>query len=241
MIVTEGLRPNDLKYLVSNYISVDQYTSKLDDDNITVAFFCNEKEVAEDLRDYIEKIYYIEIRDIEISDSLTEDNKYILFVEFERNITFPKLLMDMIDSINNVTGNSNWKFKTFGMNDKADLSLNNLNEFVRLTKLRNAVDTDKKVLSNENKEKNNDKKEMKKESFIPFIINNHGWKRQYIPERYINEEELNSYISESTTINSKDDSEIYLIENAFPDYQVITTDTNVFLIKKNKILMLREG
>lgn len=241
MIVTEGLRPNDLKYLVSNYISVDQYTSKLDDDNITVAFFCNEKEVAEDLRDYIEKIYYIEIRDIEISDSLTEDNKYILFVEFERNITFPKLLMDMIDSINNVTGNSNWKFKTFGMNDKADLSLNNLNEFVRLTKLRNAIDTDKKVLSNENKEKNNDKKEMKKESFIPFIINNHGWKRQYIPERYINEEELNSYISESTTINSKDDSEIYLIENAFPDYQVITTDTNVFLIKKNKILMLREG
>lgn len=134
---------------------------------------------------------------------MTEDNKYILFVEFERNITFPKLLMDMIDSINNVTGNSNWKFKTFGMNDKADLSLNNLNEFVRLTKLRNAVDTDKKVLSNENKEKNNDKKEMKKESFIPFIINNHGWKRQYIPERYINEEELNSYISESTTINSK--------------------------------------
>lgn len=241
MIVTEGLRPNDLKYLVSNYISVDQYTSKLDDDNITVAFFCNEKEVAEDLRDYIEKIYYIEIRDIEISDSLTEDNKYILFVEFERNITFPKLLMDMIDSINNVTGNSNWKFKTFGMNDKADLSLNNLNEFVRLTKLRNAVDTDKKVLSDENKEKNNDKKEIKQESFMPFVINNHGWKRQYIPERYINEEELNSYISESTTINSRDDSEIYLIENAFPDYQVITTDTNVFLIKKNKILMLREG
>ena len=238
MIVTEGLRPNDLKYLVSNYISVDQYTSKLDDDNITVAFFCNEKEVAEDLRDFIEKIYYIEIRDIEISDSLTEDNKYILFVEFERNITFPKLLLDMIDSINNITGNIGWKFKTFGMNDKADLSLDNLNEYVRLTKLRNAVDKNNEVLSNK---KNNKDKEVKQESFKPFIINNHGWKRQYIPERYINQEELNNYISESTTINSRDDSEIYLIENAFPGYQVITTDTNVFLIKRDKILMLREG
>lgn len=61
MIVTEGLRPNDLKYLVSNYISVDQYTSKLDDDNITVAFFCNEKEVAEDLRDYIEKYIILKL------------------------------------------------------------------------------------------------------------------------------------------------------------------------------------
>lgn len=232
-IIKEGLRPNDLKYLVSNYISIDQYTSKLDDDNITVAFFCNEKEVAEDLRDFIEKIYYIEIRDIEISDSLTEDNKYILFVEFERNITFPKLLMDMIDSINNVSNNDNWKFKTFGMNDKADLSLDNLNEYVRLTKLRNAmIDADNEI---------SEKKEIKKESFMPFTINNHGWKRQYIPEKYINEDELNKLISESNTINSRDDSEIYLIENAFPNYQVITTDSNVFLIKKDKILMLREG
>ena len=79
MIVNEGLRIKDLQYLVSNYVSIDQYTSKLDDDNITIAFFCNEKEVAEDLRDFIEKIYYIEIRDIEISDSLTDDNKFILF------------------------------------------------------------------------------------------------------------------------------------------------------------------
>ena len=240
MNLNEGLRINDLKYLVSNYISIDQYTSKLDDDNITVAFFCNEKEVAEDLRDFIEKIYYIEIRDIEISDSLTEDNKYILFVEFERNITFPKLLMDMIDSINNLTDNKDWKFKTFGMHDKATLSLDNIQKYVRLAKLRNSSveDMNDENLNNKDKEKN---KEAKNESYQPFTINDHGWKRQYIPERYISEEELNKFITESTTINSRDDSEIYLIESAFPGYQVITTDTNVFLIKKDKILMLREN
>ena len=81
-MLTEGLRAKDLQWMVSNYVSIDQYTSKLDDDNITVAFFINERDAADDLRDFIEKVYYIEIRDIEISDSLTDDNKYILFVEF---------------------------------------------------------------------------------------------------------------------------------------------------------------
>ena len=45
MNLNEGLRINDLKYLVSNYISIDQYTSKLDDDNITVAFFVMKKKL----------------------------------------------------------------------------------------------------------------------------------------------------------------------------------------------------
>lgn len=228
MNLNEGLKQNDLEYLVSNYISVDQYTSKIDDDNITVAFFCNEKEVAEDLRDFIEKIYYIEIRDIEISDSLTEDNKYILFVEFERNITFPKLLMDMIDSINRVTNNKDWKFKTFDMNERQDLSLGNINKYVRLTKLRNA------------KDEQMDKEESVKESFEPIVINDNGWKRRYLPEGYITESELNNYITESESINSRDKSEIYLIENMYPDYQVVTTDANIFLIKDNKILKLKD-
>ena len=245
MNIFEGLRQNDLKYLVSNYISVDQYTAKLDDDNITVAFFCNEKEVAEDLRDFIEKIYYLEIRDIEISDSLTDDNKFILFVEFERNINFPKILMDMIDSVNKVSGNKDWKFKTFGMNDKEDLSVETLKANVRLTKYRNAVN-EEETLKDIKKEKQEEKKEekqekknkkLKQESYEPMIIDDMGWKRKYLPEGFITQEELDNYIAESETLNSRDSREIYLIESSYPGYEVITTDTNVFLIKGDKILM----
>lgn len=237
MIVNEGLRINDLQYLVSNYVSIDQYTSKLDDDNITIAFFCNEKEVAEDLRDFIEKIYYIEIRDIEISDSLTDDNKFILFVEFERNINFPKMVMDMIDSVNKVTGNKDWKFKTFGMNDKEELTIENLKANVRLSKYRDSVNEEETLKDMKEEEKEEAKKEKVKESFQPFVINDRGWKRQYIPEGYITQEEFDNYISESETLNSRDTREIYLIECSYPEYEVVTTDTNVFLIKDNKILM----
>lgn len=235
MKIIEGLRQNDLKYLVSNYISIDQYTSKLDDDNITVAFFCNEKEVAEDLRDFIEKVYYIEIRDIEISDSLTDDNKFILFVEFERNINFPKILMDMIDSVNKVSGNKEWKFKTFGMTDKEDLNSETLKAHVRLSKYRNSVNEEETL--KDKKEEEKEEKKIQKESLQPMIVDDMGWKRKYLPEGYITQDELDEYIAESETLNSRDSREIFLIESSYPGYEVITTDTNVFLVKDGKILM----
>ena len=68
MKLYEDLRENDLANLISSYISIDEYTSKIDEDNITVALFVNELDAAEELEDFIEKYYYIEIRDIEISD-----------------------------------------------------------------------------------------------------------------------------------------------------------------------------
>ena len=234
-MLTEGLREKDLEYLVSNYVSIDQYTSKLDDDNITVAFFINEKDAAEDLRDFIEKVFYIEIRDIEISDSLTDDNKYILFVEFERNINFPKILLDMISSVTNVTNNKDWKFKTFGMNDKADLTIENIKNNVRLSKIRSNINNDEEELKSKEKSIENTENKKVEESF-KININDRGWKRTYLPEGYVSQEEFNKLINESETLNSRDPSELYLIENQYPEYEVITTDTNVFLIKGDKIL-----
>ena len=237
-MLTEGLREKDLEYLVSNYVSIDQYTSKLDDDNITVAFFINEKDAAEDLRDFIEKVFYIEIRDIEISDSLTDDNKYILFVEFERNINFPKILLDMISSVTNVTNNKDWKFKTFGMNDKADLTIENIKNNVRLSKIRSNINNDEEELKSKEKSIENTEDKKVEESF-KININDRGWKRTYLPEGYVSQEEFNKLINESETLNSRDPSELYLIENQYPEYEVITTDTNVFLIKGDKILKFK--
>lgn len=226
--LSEGLRPNDLQYLVSNYVSIDQYTSKLDDDNITVAFFCNELDVANDLKDFVEKNFYIEIKDIEISDSLTEDNKYILFIEMERNVNFPKILMNMIDSIDNVTNNKKWSFKTFDMNSKKDLTIDNIKQYVRLSKLRE-IDTTEKDVSRETSVQ---------ESYKPIILNDHGWNRTYYIKGYVSQEQFECMLAESKSINTRDDSEIYLLENNFPSAQIVSTDTNVFVIKNNKILML---
>lgn len=228
MKLCEDLREKDLANLISSYVSVDEYTSKIDEDNITVAFFVNELNAAEELEDFIEKFYYIEIRDIEISDFLTDDNKYIIFVELERNDSFPKIFLDMIDTINYVADNKDWNFSTYQMNKPVELSLANIRKYVRLSKLRDTANVE---------EKENNQEEVQ-ESYQPFLVNDNGWIRKYTPKCYITEDELEKIIESSETLNSRDDGEVSLLENAFPGYEVITTDKNVFLIKHNKILMM---
>ena len=136
--INENLRTNDLKYCVSNFISVDEYVSKIDDDNITVAFFCNDNEIVAELKDVIEKSFFIEIKDIEIANTITEDNKYILFIEFERSLFFPKILLDMLKSISFLTDDKEWSFTTLKHHYQMPCNEENIKKYVRLTKLRNA-------------------------------------------------------------------------------------------------------
>ena len=227
MFINESLKQNDLEHLVSNYISIDEYSSKLDDDNITIAIYVNQLDVANELKDLIEKTYFIEIRDIEISETMTIDNKYILFIEFDRDELFPKVLLDILDTIYYATNNKKWFFKTIGLEEHIEVTEENIIEHIRLTKLEDG----------ENNE-SEDSQEVK-ESYEPIYIDDNGWKRQYIPQGYISQEKMNHLINESETINERDDYELYLLESTFYGSEIITTDKNVFVINGDKILMLK--
>ena len=227
MFINEGLRQNDLEHLVSNYISIDEYSSKLDDDNITIAIYVNQLDVANELKDLIEKTYFIEIRDIEISETMTIDNKYILFIEFDRDELFPKVILDILDTIYYATNNKKWFFKTIGLEEHVEVTEENIIEHIRLTKLEDGENVETK-----------DSEEVK-ESFEPIYIDDNGWKRQYIPQGYISQEKMNRLINESETINERDDYELYLLESTFYGSEIITTDKNIFVINGDKILMLK--
>lgn len=220
----EGLRASDLKHLISPYISIDQYTSKLSDDNITLAFFCNEREVAQDLHDFIEKMYVIEIKDIEISSTITEDNKYIVFVELERNPQFPKILMDMIESINFLIDAKveDWYFVTFGMKIKKKLTNENILSNVRLTKLEEPIKEDKM------------KQKLKQET---VTYSNQLFTKMFLDEGYVSEREMIKIIENSETFN-EDSIELEVLEYNNPGAEIITADEHCFIIG-DKIRKLR--
>lgn len=224
--LAESLRQNDLEYLISPYVSVDQYTSKLSEDNITIALFCNEREVASDLLDFLEKMYFVEIRDIEISDSLTEDNKYILYVEFDRNQQFPKILVDVIDSINFLINKDikDWKFVSFNMAKKLPVSVEAITRYVRLTPL---VHT--KV------EKTEENPEVKQESveFKKDIM-----KRKYLDEGYVSVSEMEKVLEESE-IDFEPSLDREVLEYNFPSAEVIMTGTHAYIISNDTIRKLR--
>jgi hypothetical protein len=146
--------------------------------------------------------------------------------------------MNIIGTVNNVTNNENWVFKAFGMKEKMPLTLDNLKDHIRLSKLRDAEKIQNNEENTEEASKEAPKEENVKESFEPVYINDNGWKRKYIPQGYVSQETMEKYINESATINSRDSMELYLLEATYPDREVIVTDSKIFLIGSDNILMM---
>lgn len=205
MLLNEGLKENDLEFLVSNGVSIDEYTSKIDTDNITVAFFVSEYDAVCDLKDFIEKTEFTEIQDIEISSTLTQDNKYIIFVEFERNIVFPDVFMDFIENLTFITNIDNWIFKSLDMDDSKPLTKENIKKYIRLNKLRDVIEKDEEKVN---------------ESYI-------GKKFEIISKS-----KFDKMLDESSKIN---DNKALLekYSKKFPNYKILTIDENLVIINKN--------
>lgn len=133
-ILDEGLYKDDLKYLVLPIVSIDEYTPKLNSDNLVLAFFTKERDAANDLKEFIEKIFFDEIDDIEIADSLTINNNYILFVEINRTPKNVSFIMNLLDIVSVVSGVQKWSFKTFGLSKPYEASEENIKNYIRLVK-----------------------------------------------------------------------------------------------------------
>jgi hypothetical protein len=236
-LVTESVMQGDLEHLISPYVSIDQYTSKISDDDITIAFFCNEREVAGDLIDFLEKLYFLEIRDIEISNTLTEDNKYIVYVELDRNQQFPKVVIDMVDSINFLINKEkkDWDFVSFNMNNKDKLTEENIIKYVRLLPIADTTGIEKDNLKQEDAttEEKEKVKEIKKET-VEYSLDN--IKRTYLDEGLITDKEFDKIIQESELLNESLDLDI--LEYNLQGKQIIVTDKNAFIIDDNGIRKL---
>lgn len=103
--LAEGLESLDLENLVSADVTIDEYKSKMGDDESTVVltFKVASKLPAQDLMSFIEKSYDW-ILDADVSSGELDDGSYLVFVEFERNSQIPKNLIDMFTDLVNLTG-----------------------------------------------------------------------------------------------------------------------------------------
>lgn len=135
--LNESLRPLDLEGLVLPVISIDEYESKIssDDHVVVLAFFVNDEEPANDLSRFIDKSSY-EIIDTEVSEAPDEDGNYLVFVEIYRNSKLPKLVLDIVNEVENLTGKQDWKFIAYKRAIRFDLSIENLSSIIELNSIR---------------------------------------------------------------------------------------------------------
>lgn len=120
--LTEGLAYEDLRGLISNTISIDQYKPKIgaEEETVVVAFTVTYEEPAEDLANFIET-GHLEHLDVDTSGAPEVDGSYRVFVEFQRDHKLYEKIEDLLSNIDQITSKDDgkWEYIAFGNHGKA--------------------------------------------------------------------------------------------------------------------------
>jgi len=113
-----NLRPYDLKGVILSYFSVDEFQPKTGtpEDVVVIAFYAGRENAAEDLKHFIETGMF-DILDVEKSDVPDDKNRFLVFVEMNRDEGLIESLVELLRDIENVTGDMSWVFSSY-MNNR---------------------------------------------------------------------------------------------------------------------------
>ena len=137
-LVTEtkmSLQFNDLRNLIGSKIHIDEYRSKMgdDDDVIVVSFKVKYYDPALELSNFIEKGYDW-VLDSDVSAGEMKDGSYLVFVEALRRPSFPDHLINLLEDLAGSTGNDpdGYEFAYYKEKGYVPLTADNLRNNVTL-------------------------------------------------------------------------------------------------------------
>jgi hypothetical protein len=132
----EGLEAGDLKRLIHPELHVDEFKSKLGDDQdvVVLSFKVDTKEPANDLVAFVEKGYDWVI-DADVSSGEMDDGSYIVFVELDRTAELAENIMGLMDDLMNLTEQeiSDWRIRYYKSHKETELSLESLETLIPST------------------------------------------------------------------------------------------------------------
>jgi hypothetical protein len=132
----EGFEVNDLKNVLHDKIHIDEFNSKIgdDDQNIVVSFMVDDRGAAEDLIDFLERGYDF-ILDADLSTSEVRPGSYLVFVEIPRRSKFYDQIIEILEDLraaSNIDPES-WKFKYLRDTNYYPLNRENILKYVPIS------------------------------------------------------------------------------------------------------------
>jgi hypothetical protein len=102
--LTEGLAYKDLEGVMKNTIHVDEFSSKMgeDDDIVVLSFFARDKQAADDLVHWFEKGYDF-VLDADQSPGEIKPNRYLVYLEVRRRNAVPGQVQEILDDLGTLT------------------------------------------------------------------------------------------------------------------------------------------
>lgn len=115
--LNEGLRFKDLKGIVKPTLHIDDFASKMgnDDDVAVLSFYVRSNQAADDLVSWFEKGYEY-ILDADRSPGEVKPNRYLVYVEIERRSILPDQIEELLEDLTSLTEHepSDWKVEFEG-------------------------------------------------------------------------------------------------------------------------------
>ena len=124
----ESLFSGDLNGLILPLVSINEYSAKIDEKAVVVAFFSDNPDAADDLSVFIEKSAIEEILDSEVSSAPDEDGQYLIFIEIE-NKKPVDIIIEIIKIVNHVCKVDNWQFQAYKLPRTYALTRENLSAY----------------------------------------------------------------------------------------------------------------
>ena len=126
-----GLKQNDLENMVYDIVSIDEYSSKMgDDENITtLSFQVKSEPPANDLCDFLEKGYKF-ILDADVSPGEITDGNYLVFAELERNEHVATNIFNILNDVKKLSNIDEFKFRYYKQFRSKKATLNLLKKYV---------------------------------------------------------------------------------------------------------------
>ena len=145
--LSEGLRSGDLADYVSEVFTVDQFRSKMgeDQDIVVLGFRVKEKNPAIDMMEFIEKGYNF-ILDADMSAGEEKDGQYQVFVEIERTPELKNQLKELLGGVGQLCNCKEWRFRYQKAPSSLEFNEENITEAIPMTK----EDYERKVMEIKN-------------------------------------------------------------------------------------------
>ena len=126
-----GLRNGDLRDLLNPVFEIDNFKSKMGDDEdvVVVSFSVSEAAAAKDLVEFIEKSYDFDL-DADSTVSELDNGTYKVFVEMERNTSVNENIVSMLYGIGELSATESFKFRYYKNFSSYDATIDNLQEIV---------------------------------------------------------------------------------------------------------------
>lgn len=129
--LNESIGNNDLRNLVGNLVSIDQYKSKIgqDENVIVLAVKVSGVDPAKDLSQFIESGF--NAIDVDVSPGPDEDGNYTVFVEIDRNSQAFEKIQVILEDVNRVDNEvDQWMFVSYRNDMPVEFNEENFNEHV---------------------------------------------------------------------------------------------------------------